>query len=210
MQFHYTHNHNRAEQALSATSLEILLNYWPTWPYRIRANTPRNYYQGPCPVGNHEKDTRNPGFSIAQDGQAFKCFKCDFHGGPHQMRQALNGPAITPPPKTTRPKSQPAHRQVDRPQLQGCTLEQLAQAKGQGLDFLRSLGQKNSTWYGTPSVAIPYWPDSINPRKLTRYRVGLNEGDRFRWEKGSQPKPYGGWLMDRAREEGYCIVVEGE
>ncbi|HZA21705.1 MAG TPA: hypothetical protein VFA32_03730, partial [Dehalococcoidia bacterium] len=193
-----------------ATSLESLLNYWPTWPYRVRANNPRNYYQGPCPIGNHEHDPKDPAFSIAQDGQAFRCFKCDFKGGSHQMRRALTGPAVPPPPKTARPENQAAGRQADKPQLQGCTLRQLAQAKGLDIDFLRQLGWKDAAWYGTPSVAIPYWPDSINPRKLTRYRVGLNEGDRFRWEKGSSLKLYGSWLLDRAREEGYCIVVEGE
>ncbi len=48
-----------------------------------------------------------------------------------------------------------------------------------------------------------------------RFRTSLSKSedgadDRFRWRRGSKAMPYGLWRMERARQAGYVVLVEGE
>lgn len=94
----------------------------------------------------------------------------------------------------------------------GLELAQYAETKKLPLDFLRGLGIEDSSWMidgaMVAAVKIPYY---IGDKQAAcrRYRVALS-GDRFRWEKGSRPPPYGIWRYPSTVGSSYCIVAEGE
>jgi hypothetical protein len=94
----------------------------------------------------------------------------------------------------------------------GCTIAELAYAKGLSPATLRFLGWSDGRYKvggaWVYAIEIPYLDEKgADPR--VRYRVALT-GDRFRWRSGSRSRPYGLWLLDRARKVGYVLVVEGE
>src|ERR671915_907290 len=90
------------ENATSA--LEVLLA--TGWQYKL-ADNPKRRYTGPCPIGQHENDRHHPTFSIHEDKQRFRCFKCDMAGhGPQYIQKGLGAnffPLSSPPP--TAPKN---------------------------------------------------------------------------------------------------------
>ncbi len=94
-----------------------------------------------------------------------------------------------------------------------CTLEAYAGVKSLPVEFLRSLGLSDVTYSGSPAVRIPY-RDREGQEKAVRFRRALRKDalgdDRFRWRSGSRTLPYGLWRLDRAREAGYTVLVEGE
>jgi hypothetical protein len=96
---------------------------------------------------------------------------------------------------------------------EGLTLAAYATAKRLDADFLKSLGIREMRYFGAPGLEIPYH-HADGERAATRYRLRLEkcvEGDeRFRWKKGSRQLLYGLWRLDRAREAGYAVLVEGE
>ena len=89
-------------------------------------------------------------------------------------------------------------------------LAQLAEAKGLDPDYLyEELAWREHRYYGVPAIVIPY-PDENNQDPQVRYRVGLDEGDRFRWERGAKPRLYGLWNLEQIKARNFVILVEGE
>jgi 5S rRNA maturation endonuclease (ribonuclease M5) len=97
--------------------------------------------------------------------------------------------------------SKPANRRRDE-QPTGCTLQQLAEAKGLPIELLRGMGWSDTYWYGTPCVGIRY------PNGALRYRVGLTGKNRFKWQSGSTPGLYGAERL--VKRDQAVLVVEGE
>ncbi|MDO4564824.1 MAG: DUF927 domain-containing protein [Clostridia bacterium] len=64
---------------------------------------------------------------------------------------------------------------------------------------------------GSPYIKIPYM-DEIGKEVTFRKRYPAGAETRFKWKYGSTGKIglYGEWRLDRIREQGYCILVEGE
>jgi hypothetical protein len=91
----------------------------------------------------------------------------------------------------------------------GCTLAAYAAAKHLPVEFLRSLGITEITLSGTPAVRIPYLDES-GAEAAVRFRVALNDKDRFRWRKGSKARLYGLSRLAAARDLGEIALVEGE
>ena len=122
-------------------------------------------------------------------------------------RDALlaNGGGRPPVPSNGRATVQPPPR--------GCTLSQYALAKGLPEGFLQGLGLTEAPYAGAPAVRIPYL-DPDGAEAAVRFRTAIEklpDGDgRFRWKSGSKPILYGLWLLARAREAGYVVLVEGE
>ncbi|MDA1129402.1 MAG: hypothetical protein O2913_11995 [Chloroflexi bacterium] len=200
------------------TVLEVVQRYAPRL-YKTNQN-PRNRYSMRCPLPGHEGDREHPdhsgSFSVDQTERLFKCFGCDGRGNSYQLRQILGGSdqtVVTPKPKT--PASQSPHVKVKRRRSRptGVTIAQLAKARGRDPDFLRdSLGWRDTHWWNIPAIEIPY-PDEHNGSPLIRYRVGLNDDDRFRWKKfakGQGVRLYGLWTLDWIQPTGHVIIVEGE
>ncbi|ABG04864.1 hypothetical protein Rxyl_1917 [Rubrobacter xylanophilus DSM 9941] len=94
-----------------------------------------------------------------------------------------------------------------------CTLEAYAEAKGLPVEFLRELGLSTISYMGRKAVRMPYLTED-GREAAVRLRLALErspQGDgRFRWRKGSKPTLYGLWRMERVREAGYVVLVEGE
>lgn len=84
-------------------------------------------------------------------------------------------------------------------------------ARGLDLDFVQDFLGWADVYYSTPAILIPY-RDKDNNHVQTRYRVGLDVGERFRWEKGSKAMFYGLCMLERYWDRGldYIIMVEGE
>ena len=101
----------------------------------------------------------------------------------------------------------------DATPVQPCTLEAYAGAKKLPVEFLRELGLSTVNYMGTKAVRMPYLTED-GQEGAVRLRIALNKtegGDhRFRWRRGSKPTLYGLWRLQRAREVGYVVLVEGE
>jgi hypothetical protein len=91
----------------------------------------------------------------------------------------------------------------------GCTLQAYSEAKKLPLEILSGLGLTQITYQGRPAIRIPYF-DMRHEEVAVRYRIGLSGNDRFRWQKGAKPIPYGLWLLPDAIKAGQIIIVEGE
>ena len=92
--------------------------------------------------------------------------------------------------------------------LQGLTVEEYAEAKRLPLEFLTSIGLQTITYLGRKAVRMPYFaPDGAEA--AVRIRVA-NEGDKFRWRKGSKPCMYGLSRLVGAQAAGQIAMVEGE
>jgi len=188
--------------------LQLIQDYAPR-QYKVNPNSVRNHYSMACPLPWHddaEHRDHSGSFSVHVDGKVFYCHGCGEGGGSSKLYQLLTGqgehtPIPKPPKQATKTK--------DRTPLSGVTLAQLADAKGLDLNYLRSdLGWKDTNWYGTPAVEIPYYGQS-DQVLATRYRVGLT-GDRFRWQKDTRPQLYGLHKLPMIKEFRHVLIVEGE
>jgi DNA repair protein RadA/Sms len=98
------------------------------------------------------------------------------------------------------------------PEGEGLTLEAFARAKCLESELLRQAQVTQGVYQGKPAILFRY-RDGDGNLKAIRYRVAL-EGDRFRWQKGAEPKKlaYGAWWLPQWREKNRRVVVlvEGE
>jgi hypothetical protein len=161
--------------------------------------TPKRRYRYRCPF----HDDHDPSFDLHEDRNQWYCHPCGMGGGPGKLLELL-GEGYTAPP---RPASESAKKGKTKAKWQkpaGCTLAQLAPAKGLPIEHLRALGWYDTDWYGTPAVAIPYANGSL------RYRTALEGKDRFRWRKGDKPDLYGVERLEEYRKIGWVLMIEGE
>jgi hypothetical protein len=97
--------------------------------------------------------------------------------------------------------------------VQPCNLKNYAETKGLSVEFLKRLGLSERKDQGRPAVRIPY-RNEIGEEAAIRFRVALNKSeegdDRFRWRTGSKVMPYGLWRLEKIREVGWVVLVEGE
>jgi hypothetical protein len=213
-----------------------IINQFAPREHRVTHN-PRSHYMMSCPLPTHDdRQHRNRGgsFSVNEEGSLFICFGCGARGNGYQLHGLLSGD-LQPRQaasqnrqnvsqnrhigtsqqrqrqRTPVPAPAPAQaKKPTRPALQGVTVAQLSDEKQLDIDYLfEDLAWRNTTYFGKPAIAIPY-PDADNADPQLRYRVGLNEGDKFRWEKGSTPRLYGLWNLPAIKARNSVILVEGE
>jgi hypothetical protein len=91
----------------------------------------------------------------------------------------------------------------------GVTLEDYAAAKAIPVAFLEGLGLATRKRNGLNRLRIPY-SDEAGVEVAVRYRIALEGPKRFIWKTGDSPQLYALWLLDRGRQAGYVILVEGE
>ena len=181
----------------SKTSLELLADRG-IYPTKENTRSLKDRYTFHCPLPGHSDD-RNPSFLIHGDGIRWKCFVCGLGGGPAKLLEVLGGDAIPRMPQL--PKSpKPVTKRQGRPA--GCTLQQLAEAKGLPLELLQGMGWRDTSWYSTPAVGILYSDGAL------RYRVGLTGKSRFRWQAGATPGLYG--VERLTKQDRFALGVEGE
>jgi len=98
------------------------------------------------------------------------------------------------------------------PAPEGLTLEAFAKAKHLEGELLRQAQVMLGVYQGKPAVLFTY-RDGDGNLKAIRYRIAL-EGDRFRWQKGAEPKnlAYGEWWLPYWSQKGRreIVLVEGE
>ena len=144
------------------------------------------------------------------------CFGCGEQGNGYQLYYLLSGDGEGIPTHVRKrtgnglsPSPAPARKPLRQP-LQGVTLAQIAEAKALDPDFLfEDLAWRDTDYMGRPAISIPY-PDENNADTQVRYRVGLDQGDRFRWQKGATPRLYGLWNLPAIKQRNTVIIVEGE
>ena len=181
-----------------------------------RTANPRSRYMMSCPLPDHDDSQhRDHGgsFSVNEAETLWICFGCGAKGNALRLHQLLSGemrgPYVRPPRQQPAGTPAPAPKNVRKP-LQGVTIAQLAESKGLNPDYLyEELAWRDVNYYNTPAISIPYASDS-NEDVQVRFRVGLNEGDRFRWDRGSNPRLYGLWNLENIKAQNYVILVEGE
>src|SRR5215213_6053393 len=91
----------------------------------------------------------------------------------------------------------------------GCTLKEYSEMKKLHESFLCGLGLKEITYSEKLAVRIPY-PDEEGQEVAVRFRVSLDDTEKFRWRSGDKPLPYGLRLLEEGRKAGYAVLVEGE
>jgi hypothetical protein len=89
------------------------------------------------------------------------------------------------------------------------TVEELAKAKGLPVNFLQSLGCRTTSYCDNSAVLIPYH-DEAGKVVAVRYRLSLNNADRFRWRRGDHATLYGLDRLADIRKHGWVLLVEGE
>jgi hypothetical protein len=90
----------------------------------------------------------------------------------------------------------------------GLTLAQYAKAKRLEPAWLRKQGLSDGKFNGKPAVRIPY-RDPDGTECAARFRLSM-VGDRFRWQTGDRPCPYGLWRLKQMRSANYIVLAEGE
>ncbi len=113
--------------------------------------------------------------------------------------------------KTVQPCNTPTGN--DEKDSIGCTLELYADFKEIPEDFLKSLGlhdvKISFNREKIDALEIPYH-DEAGKHLATRHRTALYGKDKFRWKKGNKTDLYGLNHLDKARERGFLVIVEGE
>jgi len=201
--------------------LELIQQYAPR-QWEVHPNSKKGRYSMACPI--HNGDDFN--FTVDEDRKLFTCFSLCGGGNAYQLKQRLTGGNPDFKPVTPAKKASTPAKPKEHIPFQGATIDQLAAAKGIDPNHARDVLQWEDTTYSnyqsdcrrgcsvcslrTPAVHIPYF-DGFGVKMFSRFRVGLyGNTERFRWEKGSKVQPYGLWLLDKARELGYIVLVEGE
>ena len=191
--------------------LDTLMKYAPR--EMRNSSNPRSRYWIRCCIPGH--DDKDPSMSISEDGSVATCWSKCGHFTRKTFLQAMNGctdddwrpvaPIVVKQPMQ-KPKANKASKKAA-----GCTLEQLAEAKGFTIPQLKALGWEDAFYPGSKikSVLIPYW-DQNKQTSIPRFRVNLTGNPKYWWVKGANLQPYGLWELPRARELGYIVIVEGE
>jgi DNA primase len=165
------------------------------FPAKEQPNKTKDAFLFRCPF---HADT-DPSFSLHADRQRWKCWAGCGQGGPKELLKRF-GDDYVPPPK---PAPAPKKAKQTNNNIIGCTLGQLAKAKGLPVEYLRSLGWRDTTYSGKPAVAIP-WPGGIH------YRVNLDEKPKYLWKKGNKVSILGIERLEQIRRTGWVLIVEGE
>lgn len=201
------------QELATRSVMDVIRRYAPR-EYRTTRN-PRSRYTMRCPICNHDNPRNRDHFTVPESEEVFNCFVCGAQGSARYLEELLTGRPHeyrAPPPAPRKPSAKGA-LDGPRPPLQGCTVSAVAQTRGLNETFLRNeLGWYDGDYYGTRSVVIPYM-DPENIDCINRFRVGLDDGDRFRWARfreGQSTRLYGLWTLDWIRHQRYCILVEGE
>jgi biotin operon repressor len=91
----------------------------------------------------------------------------------------------------------------------GCTLREYSEVKKLPEGFLRGLGLRDVTYLQKPALRIPY-PGEEGQEAAVRFRVSLDDAEKFKWRSGDKPVPYGLRLLEVTHRAGYVVLVEGE
>ena len=176
-----------------------------------------------CPVPGHGKGRgdRNKSLAVTQapDGNALVCCHAGCSIDEVLAVLGLKKSDLFPQESRKQPeRKQPEkiRRRLSLVTAEGTepalTLEAYSEAKKLPVKFLSGLGLKENSFFGGPSLSIPYFAEDGSESAI-RYRLHLNKGPRadtrFKWKRGSKTMPYGLQLLNEARTAGEIVLVEG-
>jgi len=184
----------------------------------VEANLVGSSYMAKCP--NHDDKTAS--LSIDKEKGVFYCHGCGFNGkvindagGGGDASSFRKGFVHSYPSskhiENKRKKQKDAVRTPKNPTSYtsySLTLEEYASAKGLSTDFLKSVGVRDCFLQGSPAIRIPYY-DAEGIERSIQFRLSLNGDGRFKWRKGDKAIPYGLSRLKQAKDDGYCLIVEG-
>ncbi|MGA1841106.1 MAG: CHC2 zinc finger domain-containing protein [bacterium] len=174
--------------------------------FGVKLDKSGSFYKGLCPFHN---DTQ-ASLSVNPNKQLFKCFGCnaagdifnfymkkenvDFNTALARLAEKI-GLKLTGKKKTD----------------YGCKLSDYANLKQLPIEFLMSLGLKQTHHFGKPIMVIPYLNEDGKPFSI-QYREALYKSDgkdnRFRFQKGQHVFLYGVWRLKEFKKD-YVVLVEG-
>ncbi len=165
-------------------------------------------YRASCPVSDHGRGNgdRDPSLSVATDREGNVLLNC-FAGCETEAIVSSIGLAFAD--LFEHRNGHHAHREsvtVD----QSCTLRDYADYVRLPVEFLKDEGLTQTTHSGRPAVKMPYRDEAGEKVLLTRYRVSLKGKTKVKTKKDDRHHLYGLWRLDKAKEAGYCWLVEGE
>ncbi len=146
-------------------------------------------------------DDQHNSFWFNKDNGLWKCEACGVSGNAQTFLERIE-----------KMDSKEAYRHLmkeaglwQEPKMQKYTVEDYCSEKKLPLDFIKSLGIKNTK----NGISIPYY-DETGQLITTRIRYHPKNSIRFTWSKGSRVCLYGLWKLEEIRNAGYVILVEGE
>ena len=156
--------------------------------------------KGHCPA----HDDREASLSIAQAQDGTILLKCFAGCQITEITRALGISVSDLFPKKKPAPTRKKHKPVD------FGLAELAEAKKIPIEKLRSWGlvEVRDDFWGR-FVRIPYFNEDGKAYSLMRRRLGA-PGRMSNWKKGDKPTLYGRQWLQRIRELGWVIFVEGE
>src|ERR671919_137873 len=177
------------------TSYDILAQYGH-FQIKEQPHKPKDAWLYLCPF--HE-DT-DPSFSVHENGNQWKCWVCGIGGGPGELRRLFGDNYVAPPkPAPAQKESKKSDTQID-----GCTLAQLAEARGFTVKQLRSVGWYEEVYQGKTTITMPY-------KSMFRRRVSLNGGVKVKSQYRKPLELYDPHnRLEEIRRGEWVLFVEGE
>jgi putative DNA primase/helicase len=177
------------------------------------------YYITNCPGPNHINGDKNPSLHFWEveddEGKKTVAFNC-FSGQCRRVEilKALNIELSTIPGAPTRNYAQ-------RPILTLADLEQHTMIDWRVLfnlginDGVVTFHRSDGTSYKERGIVIPYYKEDGSLYERCKIRLSLEKlegkAPRFKWSEGDEPPiAYGLQYLDKAREQGYIVIEEGE
>lgn len=153
---------------------------------------------GLCPFHNDTKASFSANLTTGQ----FNCFACGEKGNAVDFLAKIKNIDTKEAYKILLKEAGLYEEPKKAEKKEKYTLEQYCADKHLPIEFIQSLQVKNTK----TGIAIPYMDES-GQIIAVRYRYGKRM---FSWKKGSKVNLYGLWFMQRIRELGYVVLVEGE
>lgn len=193
--------------AIDIDSMIDYRSFYETW---LQLEVKGNRAVAFCPF---HKEGKVPNLSIDLKTGKYKCFSCQAQGNAYTFLQEHPDIKMSKEQaveyireKTGLPKVVEGGKGKRSPY----TVSEYAQNKKLPVEFLKSLGLKDSRANGYCRVVIPYYSES-GELVANRYRNGPGSHIRFTWQRGAKAMLYGLWRLKEFREQGSeIILVEGE
>nr|WP_273483682.1 DUF927 domain-containing protein [Desulforamulus ruminis] len=153
-------------------------------------------------------DDRQASLSINVETGQYKCHACEATGNGYTFLQRHRG-------MTQEQAKEYLFKQAGIPLVSKgsgnksrikLTVSEYSAAKKLPENFLQGIGLKN----GKAGITIPYMDESGQVVSTRQRYSASGTGPKFTWTRGSKAMLYGLWLLGKAREAGYVVLLEGE
>jgi phage/plasmid-associated DNA primase len=191
-----------AEQMVKGREAEVVRGVGIAWHGRDHIH---------CPYGTHPD--RNPSWRLTEQGLAI-C-TCRTAHNVFQVVMAMEGIDFDAAKLRVVEILGRQDLIIEPDASKGCTLAQIAEAKGLPIEFLHdTMGWRDEPRYGKfhkPAVRMPYLDGQGGQWDRFRVSLGGNKEKRFFWRRGDKGATlYGAWQIATMLPEQYVVLLEGE